>query len=182
MSAVPPASDPAGTPPGRGERSGLLLRVRGQLSLTKVQAIFGLVAALLSIGGALYGYLRPGKAPPTTGELVAIVQDAKSGKPVTEATLELLTPQDALVTTLSLSEGQARRQLREGLYRLRVTHPRYATEERPIQVMAGETAEIRVRLAPRSPATKPPTTAPSATSSAERAINQGVESIKKIFR
>ena len=171
---------PAGTPPSPAERSGLLLRVRGQLSLTKVQAIFGLVAALLSIGGALYGYLRPGKAVPTTGELVAIVQDAKSGKPVTEATLELLTAENALVTTLSLSDGEARRRLREGLYRLRVTHPRYATEERPIQVMAGETAEVRVRLAPRTAATKPPTTSP--TSSAERAINQGVDSIKKIFR
>jgi hypothetical protein len=47
--------------------------------------------------------------------------------------------------------------------------------------MAGETAEIRVRLAPRAAATKPPT-ATSPTSSAERAINQGVESIEKIFR
>jgi hypothetical protein len=35
-----------------------------------------------------------------------------------------LTPEDALVTTLSLSDGQARRRLREGLYRLRVIHPR----------------------------------------------------------
>jgi hypothetical protein len=182
MSDVPPTSNPAGPPSDTGERPGLLLRVRAQLSLTKVQAILGLIAALLSIGGALYGYLRPGKPAPTTGELVAIVQDAKSGKPVTEATLELLTPEDALVTTLSMSEGEARRRLREGLYRLRVTHPRYATEERPIQVMAGETAEIRVRLAPRAAAAKPPTTPPSTTSSAERAINQGVESIKKIFR
>jgi len=175
--------EPPANTPSPDERPGLLLRVRGQLSLTKMQAIFGLVAALLSIGGALYGYLRPGKpAPPASGELVAIVQDAKSGKPVTEATLELLTPQDALVTTLSLSDGEARRRLREGLYRLRVTHPRYVTEERPIQVMAGETAEIRVRLAPRAAATRPPTTSSSPTSSAERAINQGVESIKKIFR
>jgi hypothetical protein len=48
--------------------------------------------------------------------------------------------------------------------------------------MAGETAEVRVRLAPRAAATKSPTTSSSPTSSAERAINQGVESIKKIFR
>jgi len=37
-----------------------------------------------------------------------------------------------------------------GVSRLRVTHSRYATEERPIQVMAGETADVRVRLAPRA--------------------------------
>ena len=173
-------SSEGGAPSGPG-RQGLFLRVRGQLSLTKMQAIFGLIAALLSIGGALYGYLRPGKPAPTTGELVAIVQDAKSGKAVNEATLELLTAEDALVTTLSLNDGEARRSLREGLYRLRVTHPRYAAEERSIQVMAGETAEVRVRLAPRAAATKPSATS-SGPSSAERAINQGVEGIKKLFR
>ena len=92
MSAQPPsepgAASPAPTAPT--ERPGLFLRVRGHLSLSRVQAIFGLVAALLSIGGALYGYLRPGRAP-HAGELLAVVQEARSGKAVTDATVELLT-------------------------------------------------------------------------------------------
>ena len=74
-------SDPTRAP-------GLLLRVRGHLSLSRVQAIFGLIAALLSIGGALYGYLRPGRAA-HTGDVVAIVHEARSGKPVTDATVEI---------------------------------------------------------------------------------------------
>ncbi|HEU5322263.1 MAG TPA: PEGA domain-containing protein, partial [Methylomirabilota bacterium] len=68
----------------------------------------------------------------------------------------------------------ARRPIKEGTYRLRVTHPRYGTEVRQIQVLAGQTAEIHVRLAPR-PA------GPSITP-AERAVNEGVETLKKIFR
>jgi len=158
------------------ERSGLFIRLRGHLSLSRVQATLGIIAALLSIGGFLYGYLRPGKAAPVDqGEIVAIVQEAKSGRPVGDATVELLTPKDALVTTVPSTGGEGRRQIKEGTYRLRVTHPRYATEVRQIQVVAGQTAEIRVRLAPRSAPASPLTPA-------ERAVNEGVEGLKKIFR
>ena len=172
MSAQPPsepgAASPAPTAPT--ERPGLFLRVRGHLSLSRVQAIFGLVAALLSIGGALYGYLRPGRAP-HAGELLAVVQEARSGKAVTDATVELLTPKDALVTTLGAATGEARSQMKEGPYRLRVSHPRFGTEVRQIQVIAGQTTEVHVRLAPRP--------APSVLSPAERAVNEGVDAIKK---
>jgi hypothetical protein len=146
-------ADPLVAPPVAGERPGLLLRLRGGLSLPRVQAIFGLIAALLSIGGALYGYLRPVRAV-HAGDLVAVVQDARSGKAVADATVEVLTPRDALVTTLGATDGEARSQMKEGPYRLRVTHPRFAPEVRQIQVIAGQTTEVRVRLAPR-PATKP---------------------------
>jgi hypothetical protein len=168
MSAEPVPAQPP-------ERPGLFIRLRGHLSLSRVQATLGIIAALLSIGGFLYGYLRPGKAvAPDQGEIVAIVQEAKSGKPVADATVELLTPKDALVTTVPVTGGEGRRQIKEGAYRLRVTHPRYATEVRQIQVVAGQTAEIRLRLAPR--ATGTPLTP------AERAVNEGVEGLKKIFR
>jgi len=167
------SAEPVSAPPP--ERPGLLIRLRGHLSLSRVQATLGIIAALLSIGGFLYGYLRPGKAvPPDQGEIVAIVQEAKSGKPVGDATVELLTPKDALVTTVPVTGGEGRRQIKEGAYSLRVTHPRYATEVRQIQVVAGQTAEIRLRLAPR--ATGSPLTP------AERAVNEGVEGLKKIFR
>ena len=171
MSAQPartPVPDPA---PGR-EPSGLFIRLKGHLSLTRVQATLGIIAALLSIGGALYGYLRPGKTVSADkGEIVTIVED-RTGKPVGDAMVEVLTPKDALVTSLASTAGQAKRELKEGTYRLRVTHPRYATEVRQIQVVAGQSAEIRVRLAPRAAPASP----------TERAVNEGVEGLKKIFR
>lgn len=168
MSAEPVSAQPP-------ERPGLFIRLRGHLSLSRVQATLGIIAALLSIGGFLYGYLRPAKAvAPDQGVIVAIVQEAKSGRPVGDATVEVLTPKDALVTTVPVTGGEGRRQLKEGAYRLRVTHPRYATEVRQIQVVAGQTAEIHLRLAPR--VTSTPLTP------AERAVNEGVEGLKKIFR
>ena len=165
----------SGEPEPIGARAGLFIRLRGHLSLSRVQATLGILAALLSISGALYGYLRPGRGiAADQGEVVAIVQEAKSGRPVDDATVELLTPKDALVTSVPSAGGEGRRQLKEGTYRLRVTHPRYATEVRQIQVVAGQTTEIRVRLAPRPPS--------SPLTPAERAVNEGVEGLKKIFR
>jgi hypothetical protein len=153
---------------------GVFIRLKGHLSLSRVQATLGIIAALLSIGGFLYGYLRPARATlADKGEIVAIVQD-KTGKPVGDATVEVLTPKDALVTSVASTGGEAKRQLKEGTYRLRVTHPRFATEVRQIQVVAGQTAEIQVRLAPRALSTP--------ATPAERAVNQGVEGLKKIFR
>jgi hypothetical protein len=173
MSVDPPAPEPSAGSLVPGERPGLFLRVRGHLSLSRVQAIFGLIAALLSIGGALYGYLRPGRAA-NTGDVVAIVQEARSGKAVTDATVEILTPKDALVTALPAASGEARSQMKEGAYRLRVTHPRFAPEVRQIQVIAGQTTQVHVRLAPRSAAPTGP---------AERAVQEGVDTLrKKVFR
>lgn len=174
MSAGPSAPDPSPDPPIYGERSGLLLRVRGHLSLSRLQTTLGIIAALLSIAGALYGYLRPGRAA-HTGDVVAIVLEARSGKAVTDATVEVLTPKDALVTTLAASGGEARSQMKEGAYRLRVTHPRFAPEVRQIQVIAGQTTQVHVRLAPRA--------ASSPLGAAERAVNEGVDALrKKVFR
>lgn len=171
-SSVP---DPVDAPTSAvAEQPGLLLRMRDNLSLSRVQAIFGLIAALLSISGALYGYLRPGRAA-HAGDLLAVVQEARSGKTVTDATVEVLTPRDALVTTLGATNGEARSQMKEGPYRLRVTHPRFATEVRQIQVIAGQTTEVRVRLSPRA--------AGSPLAPAERAVSEGVETVKKkVFR
>jgi hypothetical protein len=156
---------------------GLLTRAREHLSLPRVQAVFGILAALISIGGALYGYLRPSKPlVPHSGEIVATIRDSKSGKPIPDAALELLTQKDVLVTMLSAPAGEARRQTKEGTYRLRVTHPRYGTEVRQIQVQPGQTAEVLFRLNPKFTAT-PPSANP-----AERVVNEGVDSLKKIFR
>jgi Carboxypeptidase regulatory-like domain len=154
MSADPPVREPSAAPLASAERPGLFLRVRGHLSLSRVQALLGLIAALLSIGGALYGYLRPGRAA-NTGDVVAIVQEARSGKAVTDATVEILTPKDALVTTLAAASGEARSQMKEGPYRLRVTHPRFAPEVRQIQVIAGQTTCAWRRAPPARRSARP---------------------------
>jgi carboxypeptidase family protein len=157
----------------------VIASVRGHLSLTRVQGICGTLAALISIGGA-FGYLVPLQAKADRGEILAIVQEARSGKPVADATVELLTLQDALVTMVppAPGAGTAKTPMKEGTYRLRVKHPRYATESRQIYVLAGQTAQINVRLSPRP---VPPATA-AVPVAAEAAPSSPYENIKKLFR
>src|SRR5881628_2326087 len=101
-------------------------RARLNMSLPRFQAIVSLAAGILSIGGALVAISGFFKPAPGKGELVAIVQDAKTEKAVSDATIEILTPQDALVTTLTPNSfGKARSTLDEGHYRMRVSHLRY---------------------------------------------------------
>jgi len=159
---------------------GLLRRAKEILSLSRVQAILGIIAATLSIGGALYGYLRPAK-PPSTGEITFAVQDAKTNKALPDATIEVLTGKDALVATLAATGGQARQSLKEGAYRVRVSHPKFSTETRQVQVLAGQTQEIRLRLVPRSAASGGGSQG-GTLEGAGRAVDEGVEKVKKIFR
>ena len=149
------------------------MKLRAHLSLSRAQAIFGIIAALLSIGGSVYGYLRVTR-PPNTGELVAIVRD-RGDKPLPEATIEVLTPKDALVTSLRATDpAGVRYTLKEGTYRLRASHPKLAAETRTVQVIAGQTSEIRFRLAPRAAA--------SPTVPGTEPVGEAVETLKKIFR
>jgi hypothetical protein len=104
-----------------------------------------------------------------TGEVVAIVQDARTGKPVPDAAVEILTLKDAVVTTLTPgADGQARGRLKEGMYRLRVTHPRFVAEARQVQVVAGQTSEVRLKLLQPAPKAGP--------------VDEAVGAIKKIFK
>ena len=119
-------------------------------NLPHMQAIVGLLAGALSIGGFAYSYLwATTPVPPTSGELIAMAVDARTEKPIPDATLEVLTTKDALVTTLTPDgSGRARQTIKEGSYRLRASHPRFDAEVRQIHVIGGNSAEIRVRLAP----------------------------------
>ena len=126
----------------------LFERLRAIITLHRFQAIVGITAGFLSIGATVWGILFATRAP-RSGEIVLIVQEARSDKPLAAATVELLTPKDALITTLVTTEGQARQKLAEGTYRLRVSHPGFTTEVRQIQVVPGQNQEIRVRLAAR---------------------------------
>src|SRR5437868_5867724 len=106
--------------------SSVMTTVRGHMSLTRLQGVCGTLAALISIGGA-FGYLIPFQTKTDRGEVLAIVQEARSGKPVADATVELLTLHDALVTMVppAAGAGSAKAPTKEGTYRLRVTHPKY---------------------------------------------------------
>jgi len=149
----------------------LVEALRAHLTLSRFHAIIGIIAGLVSISVGLYSYLHFSKPSPSViGDIVAIVQDARTGKPVTDATVEILTLKGAVVTTLTPgAEGQARGKIKEGTYRLRVVHSRYVAEARQVQVVAGQTSEVRVRLVqPAAPKTGP--------------LDEAVGAVKKIFK
>jgi len=168
------ASDAAASPLS-GEGRSLPQVIRGHLSLTRVQGMCGMAAAILSIGGGLGYSMVPVRHD--RGEVLAIVQEARSGRPVANATVEVLTLKDALVTTVppGAGVGSARVPMREGTYRLRVMHPRYVTESRQIYVLSGQTAEVHVRLAARPAPPPPPAVVP------EKPSTSPFDGLKKLF-
>jgi len=204
---TPGAADgaPSGARPAVAETSGAW-HIFG-IPLARVQTIVGLIAGLLSIGAGVYSFLwatRP--AVSTAGEVVTVVFEANSSTLVPDAVAELFSEKgNALVTTLTpQGPGRARQTVKEGTYRLRVTHPRYVAEVRQIQVLAGQTAEVRVRLAPRVPAARaaPPAGAPAGTTAGstggsgsssggsgsnpaaevEATVRKGVDAVKRVFK
>lgn len=102
-----------------------------------------------------------------------MVVDAKTEKTVSSATVEILTLNNAVVTTLNSSFfGKASYILDEGQYRVRVSHPKFGTEVRHVHVASGQSAEVRVRL--RSGAAAP-------LREAERVIEEGVNAVRRWF-
>jgi hypothetical protein len=142
-------------------------------SLSRVQAIVGLVAGIISVTGALYSVTQFFRPAPGMGEVVAVVQEAKTEKGMSDATIEILTPQNALVATLTSDVlGRARQTLKEGTYRVFVSHPRYAAEVRQIQVFSRQTVEVKLRLRAGSS---------SSLAHAGRAVNEGVGAVRRAF-
>jgi hypothetical protein len=126
--------------------SGLSL-LRSNLSLSRVQAIVGVLTGIVTITMGLYSLLQLRGPAAGMGELVAVVQEAASERSVTDATIEVLTPLNALVATMTPdAKGRARQSLKEGIYVVRVNHPRYASEVRQIQVFPRQTVEIKASL------------------------------------
>ena len=143
------------------------------MSLSRIQAIVGLVAGIISVTGALYSVTQFFKPAPGTGEVVAVVHDARSAEGVPDATIEILTPQDALVATLRPdSSGRARQTLKEGTYKVRASHPRYAAEIRQIQVFSRQTVEVNLRL--RAGSSSP-------LRHVTRAVNGGVNAVRRVL-
>lgn len=139
------------------------------VSLSRFQTVVGLSAGILSIIGALLAapnYFRPAVGK---GDLVAVVFDAKTEKAVSNATVEILTLNNAVVTTLNSGFfGKANSTLAEGQYRIRVQHPKFGAEIRHVQIVSGQTAEIRVQLH-------------SGASPLQEAIGDGVSAVKRLF-
>ena len=103
--------------------------------------------------------------------MVAIVQAAGSRRSVPDATVEVLTTQDAVVATLTPdSTGRVTQELTEGVYVVRVSHPGYAADVRRVQVLPRQTVEIRANLRAGS------------SSPLERAANNGVNVVRKALR
>jgi hypothetical protein len=137
------------------------------LSLSGIQAIVGTLAGLASIIGVAFSLLQVAR-PADTGELVTIVQAAGTSSSITDATIEVLNTQDALVATLKPdATGRAAQELKEGVYVVRVSHPRYAAEARRIQVQPRQTIEIKTTLRAGS------------SSPIERAVSKGAGSIRR---
>src|SRR5713226_10506571 len=155
LSRQQPATDQAesivgGAPNVRG-RLGQVLRLN--INLAMLQTVVGLTAGVLSILGALFGIPDDFKPAVGKGEMVAVSVDAKTEKAVSNATVEILTLNNAVVTTLNSSFfGKASYTLGEGQYRIRVSHPKFGVEVRHVQVVSGQSAEVRVRLRWGAPA------------------------------
>ncbi|TMA67291.1 MAG: carboxypeptidase regulatory-like domain-containing protein [Deltaproteobacteria bacterium] len=112
-----------------------------------LQSAVSLLAGLASLSGALYSAVQFAKPAPRTGDILAIVRGSKSDKAPPGTTVEILTPQDALVATLKPGDdGSARGVLEEGPYRMRATAPRFEAQTRDVQVQRGATAEVRLQL------------------------------------
>ena len=104
-------------------------------SLPRFQAVVGTLAGIVSITGAALSLVQFAR-PANTGDLVTIVQAAGTRGSVTDATIEVLTPQNAIVATLTPdATGRVTQELTEGVYVVRVSHPRYAPEVRRVHVL-----------------------------------------------
>jgi Carboxypeptidase regulatory-like domain len=144
--------------------------VSAGVSLSRVQAIIGTLAGIISIGGALFS-VTPLAQAFTRGELVTTVQDAASHRGVADATIEVLSTQNDIVATLTPdATGRARQDLKEGVYVVRISHPRYAADVHRVQVLSRQTVEIRATLHAGT------------SSPVERAVNDGVRALRKALR
>jgi hypothetical protein len=105
---------------------------------------------------------------------VAVVQAAGSRGAVTDAMVEILTPQNALVATLTPdATGRVTQELKEGVYVVRVSHPKYEADVRRVQVLPRQTVEVRANL--RAGSSSSPT-------AVDRAVNKGVNAVLKALR
>jgi Carboxypeptidase regulatory-like domain len=147
--AVPDSPVPAEPAPASAEAPAPVESPRGEfhLSLAGFQTAVGLTAGLLSILGALLAVPSLFGVGPGKGDVVTVVREARTERALPGATVEILSSNNAVVTTLRANSlGRTRYALVEGPYRIRVSHPQYGSEIRDVQVLPSQAAEIPVHL------------------------------------
>jgi hypothetical protein len=153
------------------------------MSFAGFRTIVLLLAASLSIAGYAYRYVQFGTAP-TDGELLTVVRDS-GGAPLSNARIAVLTLTDVPVTSFrAAAPAGGMRVLKEGTYRLRVSHPKFVTETRMVQVIAGQTSEVRFTMLPRVVATPVPASTPARAphiNPATRVVSESVDTLKRFF-
>ena len=142
-------------------------RFRRALSLSRIQSVVAILAGVVSVAGAA-GSVVQFTRPPHVGSVVVDVRAAGSQRSVADATVEVLTTDNALVATLKPNAaGRVTQDLREGLYLVRVSHPRYAADVRRIQVQPQQTVAVTTLLRQGS------------SSALDRTVNKGVSAVRK---
>jgi len=142
-------------------------RFRRVLSLSRIQSVVAILAGVVSVAGAA-GSVVQFTRPPHMGSVVVVVRAAGSQRGVSDATVEVLTADNALVATLKPDAGgRVTQDLREGLYLVRVSHPRYAADVRRIQVQPQQTVAVTTLLRQGS------------SSALDRTVNKGVSAVRK---
>jgi len=140
-----------------------------KIPLSSVQAIVAITAGVLSAIGGAYSLWQHVMPAPTTGQVLAIIRESRSDKPVNSATVEILTPKNELVTTLTASEqGRLQHALKEGTF---------SAENRTVHVVLGQTAEVaevRVELRQSAGGSMP-------LGEAVRTVDEGVGAVKRFF-
>ncbi len=112
-----------------------------------LQPAVAVLTGLVTLGGAAFSVIRYLAPSSDTGQIVALVQEARSGQAVADATIEILTPSEALVATLKPdAAGRLSYTLKEGTYDVRVSRKGYATVTREVQVTPGQRVEITLPL------------------------------------
>lgn len=141
--------------------------------LSRLETVIGVTTGLLSVGAALFGVGEYLKAPPPDkGQIVAIIEDVKTQKALSGATVEILTGKQTVLTSLTTNWfGRASHHLGEGQYQLRVRHPKFAAEVREVQVVSGQTTEIRVGLRAGSGSLR----------QVERVIHEGIGAVRRLL-
>ncbi len=137
--------------------------------LVHVQPAIAVLTGLVTLGGAAYSVIKYFAPTADTGQIIAVVQEAKSGQAMADATIEILTPREALVATLkSDSAGRLSYRVKEGTYDVRVSQKGYTTVTKEVQVTPGNRVEMTVQM--------------RTTGSSGSPLKQIGGAVKKIFR
>jgi hypothetical protein len=157
-------------------------------SFSTLQSLVAMVAGLTSIGGAAYSAMGHRQTTPAPGELAAIVREAGTEKVVRGAVVEVRTPDEAIVTTMTQGDdGVARRAVAPGTYHVRVVHPAFAEAVRDVRVEPGTLSELRVGLEPHERAVERATNARAAptrsgpATAPGRALDRGVVATRRLL-